>query len=121
MFIIQTNSTTHLQLIAFGNEEELLDRVYSAFSKYKRRRRLTVVEGPGVMMGDTELDARLALVLETPVLLTLNTSPFMSLNETFNQIMMKRQVFLDHKVNGMLRNNSSSAQRCFQVIQHVIR
>ena len=59
-----------------------------------------ISSGPGIMMGDTELDARLALVLGTPVLLTLNSSPRISLNETFNQIMMKRQVFLDHKVNG---------------------
>ena len=78
----------------------MLDKVYNAFSKYKRHKQFTVVEGPGIMMGDTELDARLALVLGTPVLLTLNSSPRVSLNETFNQIMMKRQVFLDHKVNG---------------------
>lgn len=51
-------------------------------------------------MGDTEIDALLASSLETPVVLTLNGSTRMSVNETFNHIMMKRQVFLDHKVDG---------------------
>ena len=60
--------------------------MYSAFVKYKENKQLTVVEGPGIMMGDTELDALLASSLETPVVLTLNGHQHMSVNETFNHV-----------------------------------
>ena len=60
--------------------------MYSAFVKYKENKQLTIVEGPGIMMGDTELDALLASSLETPVVLTLNGHQHMSVNETFNHV-----------------------------------
>ncbi len=83
---------------------------------------MTVVEGPGIFMGDTEvregvhvsrqvdlpslrcslplqMDALLAKTLETPVMLTMNVHGNSSVNEIYNHIMMKRQVFADHHVS----------------------
>lgn len=47
---------------------------------------MTVIEGPGIMMGDTDLDALVASSLETPVVLTMNGQARMSANETFNHV-----------------------------------
>ena len=80
-----------MQLVASGKQEELLDLIYNKYSKYKLNKQMTVIEGPGIMMGDTELDALVASSLETPVVLTLNGHAHMSASETFNHVV--RNIF----------------------------
>jgi hypothetical protein len=48
-------------MIANGQHGELLDRIYSAYVSYKEDHDLVLVEGPGPLMGGTELDAQVCL------------------------------------------------------------
>lgn len=85
------------KLVAEGNITELMDMIYSAFAKYKDTKQVSLLPGPGLFMGDSELDAIIAAALSTPVILTMNVHAQMSVAECYNHVMMKRQLFLDHK------------------------
>eukprot|EP00198_Chlamydomonas_reinhardtii_P002451 XP_001691787.1 phosphate acetyltransferase [Chlamydomonas reinhardtii] len=52
-----------LQLIASGKQSEVLDRIYAAYMAYKAGGELDLclVEGPGPLMGGTELDAQVVV------------------------------------------------------------
>lgn len=50
------------QLIAAGKQAELLDRVYGVYVSYREGHDLVLVEGPGPLMGGTELDAQVGWV-----------------------------------------------------------
>lgn len=45
-------------MIANGQHSELLDKIYSQYASYKEGQDLVLVEGPGPLMGGTELDAQ---------------------------------------------------------------
>jgi hypothetical protein len=47
-----------VQMIADGQHADLLDRIYSAYDAYKHSHDLVLMEGPGPLMGETELDAQ---------------------------------------------------------------
>ncbi|EFJ50359.1 phosphate acetyltransferase [Volvox carteri f. nagariensis] len=100
------------RMIANGQHSELLDRIYANFVSYKEGHDLVLVEGPGPLMGGTELDAQIAATINAPVLMTMTGSPNCSVSDYYNRAMVKRQVFLDHKVevlglvmNGLPRNS----------------
>ncbi|EFJ49262.1 phosphate acetyltransferase [Volvox carteri f. nagariensis] len=59
------------RLIAAGKQAELLDRIYAAYVSYKEGHDVVLVDGPGQMMGDTELDAQIASALGSPVLMAM--------------------------------------------------
>ncbi|GLC39613.1 hypothetical protein PLESTB_001956600 [Pleodorina starrii] len=94
------------RMIANGQLNELLDRIYSSYVSYKDDHDLVLVEGPGPLMGGTELDAQVAATLNAPVLMTMTGSANSSVSDYFNRAMMKRQIFLDHKVEvlGVVMN-----------------
>ncbi|GIL65714.1 hypothetical protein Vafri_19393 [Volvox africanus] len=94
------------KMIANGYHSELLDRIYSAFVSYKEDHDLVLVEGPGPLMGGTELDAQIAATINAPVLMTMTGAANCSVSDYFNRAMVKRQIFLDHKVEvlGLVMN-----------------
>ncbi|KAG2450893.1 hypothetical protein HYH02_004725 [Chlamydomonas schloesseri] len=88
-------------LIANGKQPEVLDRIYAAYMAYKDGAELDLclVEGPGPLMGGTELDAQIAAALNAPVLMSMSGRPNATANDYYNTAMVKRQVFADHKVD----------------------
>mmetsp|Transcript_19762 Transcript_19762/g.42933 ORF Transcript_19762/g.42933 Transcript_19762/m.42933 type:complete len:768 (-) Transcript_19762:957-3260(-) len=91
------NHTEAQKMIGSGKLNDLLDKVYAGYASYKDQREFTVVEGPGPLLGGTELDAQVAAALSTPVIMTINGQPRMSASDYFNLAMVKRQLFADHK------------------------
>uniref|UniRef100_A0A7R9VBV4 Phosphate acetyltransferase n=3 Tax=Chlamydomonas euryale TaxID=1486919 RepID=A0A7R9VBV4_9CHLO len=94
------------QLIAQGRVGDLIDRVYSQWAGEQSGHQITVCLGPGSFVGGNELDAQLAAALSTPVILTMNCPPHANASELYNAIMVKRQLFLDHRaeVLGVVLN-----------------
>ncbi len=45
-------------MIAAGQHADLLDRIYSSYMAFKEGKDLVLMEGPGPLMGETELDAQ---------------------------------------------------------------
>lgn len=45
-------------MIAAGQHADLLDRIYSSYMSFKEGKDLVLMEGPGPLMGETELDAQ---------------------------------------------------------------
>lgn len=84
-----------LQLIVAGKQDELIDKIYSAFAKYRESKQISLLPGPGLFMGDTELDASIAAALSTPVILTMNVSPQMSALECFNHVVSPSALFFE--------------------------
>ncbi|KAG2499811.1 hypothetical protein HYH03_002105 [Edaphochlamys debaryana] len=62
------------RMIANGQNSDLLDRIYSAYVMYKEDKDIVIVEGPGPLVGGTELDAQIAAALGAPVLMTMTGS-----------------------------------------------
>ncbi|PNW69941.1 hypothetical protein CHLRE_17g699000v5 [Chlamydomonas reinhardtii] len=95
------SDTEAAQLIASGKQSEVLDRIYAAYMAYKAGGELDLclVEGPGPLMGGTELDAQIAAALNAPVLMAMSGRPNATANDYYNKAMVKRQVFADHKVD----------------------
>mmetsp|Transcript_19763 Transcript_19763/g.42939 ORF Transcript_19763/g.42939 Transcript_19763/m.42939 type:complete len:805 (-) Transcript_19763:957-3371(-) len=88
------------QLITSGNMNQLLDKIYGRFVAYgEEGHEFVVLEGPGPILGGTELDAAIASTLGAPVLMVITGNKNMKPADYFNLAMVKRQVFLDHKVN----------------------
>ncbi|KAG2494209.1 hypothetical protein HYH03_007567 [Edaphochlamys debaryana] len=87
------------RLLAAGKQADLLDKIYGQYAAYKEGHDLVLVEGPGPVMGGTELDAMIASTINAPVLMTMSGSPAATANDYFNTAMVKRQVFADHKVD----------------------
>ncbi|KXZ55418.1 hypothetical protein GPECTOR_3g7 [Gonium pectorale] len=94
------------RMIADGHHADLLDRIYSAYVSYKEDHDLVLVEGPGHVMGETELDAQIAAALNAPVLMTITGTGQATANDYYN-----RAVFLDHKVDvlGIVMNGAPRA------------
>ncbi|KAG2432638.1 hypothetical protein HXX76_008978 [Chlamydomonas incerta] len=94
------------RMIANGQHSELLDKIYSQYASYKEGQDLVLVEGPGPLMGGTELDAQIAAALNAPVLMTMTGQPNATVADYYNRAMVKRQVFLDHHVEvlGLVMN-----------------
>ncbi|KXZ55429.1 hypothetical protein GPECTOR_3g8 [Gonium pectorale] len=104
--MIGVTDTEASRLIASRQTAALLDRIYSAYVGYKEGKDLVLIEGPGSVMGETELDAQIAAAIGAPVLLTQTGQPNATANDYYNRAMVKRQVFLDHKVDvlGIVMN-----------------
>lgn len=82
--------------MAAGKLNDLLDKIYGNFAAYKEEHDLVVVEGASI--GGSEFDAQIAGALNTPVLLGLNAEGHATAGDLFNLAMLKRQIYLDHKV-----------------------
>ncbi|GIL76328.1 hypothetical protein Vretimale_5892 [Volvox reticuliferus] len=95
------------QLIAAGKQAELLDRIYAAYVSYKEGHDVVLVDGPGQIMGDTELDAQVASALSSPVLMAMMGNHSFLADDYYQAAMVKRQVFKDCKVDvlGMVLHN----------------
>ncbi|GLC50353.1 hypothetical protein PLESTB_000369800 [Pleodorina starrii] len=84
------------RLIAAGKQAELLDRIYSSYMSYKTGHDVVLVDGPGQMMGDTELDAQVAATLGSPVLMCLMGNPASIAADYYQAAMVKRQLPRTH-------------------------
>ncbi|KAG2499809.1 hypothetical protein HYH03_002105 [Edaphochlamys debaryana] len=107
------------RMIANGQNSDLLDRIYSAYVMYKEDKDIVIVEGPGPLVGGTELDAQIAAALGAPVLMTMTGQPNLTVADYFNRAMVKRQIFLDHHVDvlGIVLNGIPRASHAIMTAQ----
>lgn len=83
-----------MNLLAAGQTEELLDRIYNRYQEYKRGKDMVVVEGATVDgIGNLlELNGRLAAELQSPVLMVMDhkRDEQLSVSELYNRALIHR-------------------------------
>mmetsp|Transcript_620 Transcript_620/g.1655 ORF Transcript_620/g.1655 Transcript_620/m.1655 type:complete len:832 (-) Transcript_620:1455-3950(-) len=94
------------QSISSGHNSAMLDKIFARYAAYCETHDFVVVEGPGPILGGTELDAAIAQTISSPVLMSISGHAGWTAQDYYNLAMVKRQVFVDHKVDvvGVMLN-----------------
>ncbi|KAK9820016.1 hypothetical protein WJX72_005170 [[Myrmecia] bisecta] len=105
-----------VQLLASGRQDELMDRIFDAYESYKELHELVILEGVSTgSLGRTtaDLDAKIASVLNTPVLMVQDADRDVGEAQMLNAAMIAHQDYLSSKaeVLGLLLNKVPPADQ----------